>query len=60
MQLLIVNGIILRGGIISLDGKQKILKERSSDEPIDLGRGLALEVLEAGGQKILKEIKKQI
>jgi hydroxymethylbilane synthase len=55
-----LNGIILRGGIISLDGKQKILKERSSDEPIDLGRGLALEVLEAGGQKILKEIKKQI
>ena len=53
-------GMIIRGGIISLDGKQKILRERTNDEPIDLGRGLASEVLEAGGQKILKEIKDQL
>ena len=48
------------GGIISLDGKQKILKKRSSYDPKDLGICLALEVLEAGGQNILKEIREQI
>ena len=51
------NNILLRGGIISLDGKKKILRERSGDNPKGLGGVLASEVLEAGGLKILKEIK---
>ncbi len=51
------NNILLRGGIISLDGKEKISRERSGEDPKDLGEALALEVLEAGGQKILKKIK---
>ena len=51
------NNILLRGGIISLDGKEKISRERSGEDPKDLGKALAFEVLEAGGQKILKKIK---
>ena len=51
------NKILLRGGIISLDGKKKILRERSNYDAKDLGRALASEVLEVGGQKILKEIR---
>tara|TARA_B100000900_G_scaffold414681_1_gene442052 strand:- start:6083 stop:7015 length:933 start_codon:yes stop_codon:yes gene_type:complete len=51
------NNILLRGGIISLDGKEKVSRERSGEDPKDLGEALALEVLEAGGQKILKKIK---
>ena len=51
------NNILLRGGIISLDGKEKISRERLGEDPKDLGKALASEVLEAGGQKILKKIK---
>jgi hydroxymethylbilane synthase len=53
------NLITLKAGIISLDGKQVVKTKRSSTlaESKELGKKVAIEVLEAGGSKILKEIK---
>lgn len=54
--------IIMEGGIVSLDGKIMIRKSAkgSKDNPEDIGLKLAEEVLEAGGDKILAEIKAQL
>lgn len=49
----------MKGGIVSLDGSELIEKEISGDTeaaPL-LGKQLALEVLNAGGQDILEKIK---
>lgn len=53
------NTVSIRGGIISLDGKQLIEKsfKGSTQEASMLGNQLAEEVLRAGGDKILQEIK---
>ncbi|MEQ8242307.1 hydroxymethylbilane synthase [Fulvivirga sp.] len=54
--------ITFEGGIVSLDG-QKIIRKSvtgNKDEAEELGHNLAVEVLEAGGDKILKEIKTEL
>jgi len=52
------NLITLKAGIISLDGKQVVKTKRSSTvaESKELGKKVALEVLQNGGDKILQEI----
>jgi hydroxymethylbilane synthase len=52
------NLITLKAGIISLDGKQLVKTKRSSTvaESKELGKKVALEVLQNGGDKILQEI----
>ncbi|KYG77734.1 porphobilinogen deaminase [Roseivirga spongicola] len=54
--------IQMKGGIISLDGKQRILKEKNG--PVHqaeiLGSELANEVLSSGGKEILEEIKTRL
>jgi hydroxymethylbilane synthase len=52
------NLITLKAGIISLDGKQMVKTKRSSTvaESKELGKKVALEVLQNGGDKILQEI----
>lgn len=52
--------IKIEGGIISLDGKKIIVKSFAGDDPKALGNQLANAVLQAGGDKILAEIKKHI
>ncbi|MEQ8478133.1 hydroxymethylbilane synthase [Fulvivirga sp.] len=54
--------ITFEGGIVSLDG-QKIIRKSvtgNKDKAEELGHNLAVEVLEAGGEKILKEIKTEL
>ncbi len=51
------DAIEMSGGIISLDGTQKIQLLKSGVNPEKLGTALAEEVLAAGGDQILKEIK---
>jgi len=53
------NLITLKAGIISLDGKQVVKTKRSSTvaESKELGKKVALEVLQNGGEKILQEIQ---
>lgn len=54
--------ITFEGGIVSLDG-QKIIRKSvtgNKDKAEELGHNLAVEVLEAGGDKILKEIKTEL
>jgi hydroxymethylbilane synthase len=53
------DNIILKGGIVSLDGKERISLEVVGDLnlPEELGQQLADIVLEAGGKRILEEIK---
>ncbi|MFN3761097.1 MAG: hydroxymethylbilane synthase [Algoriphagus aquaeductus] len=50
----------LNGGIVSLDGKQRITfhLQGSSSDPESLGQELASKVLSAGGKEILEQIKK--
>jgi hydroxymethylbilane synthase len=52
------NLITLKAGVISLDGKQVVKTKRSSTvaESKELGKKVALEVLQNGGDKILSEI----
>jgi hydroxymethylbilane synthase len=52
------NLITLKAGIISLDGKHLVKTKRSSTlaESKELGKKVALEVLQNGGDKILQEI----
>ena len=52
----------LKGGIVSLDGKERISIEvkGSKTEPESLGEKLAEEVFAAGGKKILEEIKSEL
>lgn len=56
------NEVTIKGGIISLDGKEKIVKELSGDisDPESLGTQLANDILAAGGDKILESIKNEI
>lgn len=51
--------ITLKAGIISLDGQQVVKTKRSSTiaESKELGKRVALEVLQHGGDKILADIK---
>jgi hydroxymethylbilane synthase len=55
------NLITLKAGIISLDGKRviKIKKSATVAESKELGKKVALEVLQSGGKEILEEIKSQ-
>jgi hydroxymethylbilane synthase len=52
----------LRGGIVSLDGKERISLEVSGSltDPEVIGEELAAKVLTAGGKKILADIKNRI
>lgn len=54
--------IRMKAGIVSLDGSERIVKEAKAtkEEAEGLGVRLAEEVLAAGGDKILTEIKKQL
>ncbi len=51
--------LCLKGGIVSLNGKQRITKEVKGepDQPEELGQQLAREVFAAGGKEILDKIK---
>jgi hydroxymethylbilane synthase len=52
--------LTLRGGVVSLDGSQRIMLEVSGDksQAEQLGEQLASRVFEAGGKAILDDIKK--
>lgn len=50
--------INIKGGIVSLNGKQHIVKEVSDKNPEQAGKTLANKVLEVGGKAILEEILK--
>ncbi|MEQ8583897.1 MAG: hydroxymethylbilane synthase [Marinoscillum sp.] len=52
--------LVISGGIVSLDGTQRIVKTLRGNEPISLGNELAEEILKAGGDKILAEIRNQL
>lgn len=54
--------INMQGGIISLDGKQRIFKEKTGaiNDAQQLGEQLANEVLSSGGKEILEEIKRKL
>lgn len=60
MAVLKENSLIITGGIISLNGQQRISKSLSgnSDQPESLGLRLAKQVLSDGGKEILEAIKK--
>jgi hydroxymethylbilane synthase len=51
--------LVLKGGIVSLDGRERIVEEvhGSLQDAEKLGESLAHVILKAGGDKILKEIK---
>ncbi|HEY9117569.1 MAG TPA: hydroxymethylbilane synthase, partial [Roseivirga sp.] len=52
--------IQMKGGIISMDGKIRIVKEASGsvEQAQQLGSKLANDVLSSGGKEILEEIKR--
>ena len=52
--------IELIGGIISLNGQQKIVRSVVGKDPLQLGLLLAHEVIIAGGADLLIDIKKQM
>lgn len=56
------NQLTIRGGIVSLNGSERITHELSGDlyESVELGQQLAHKVLNSGGQSILQEIKKTL
>lgn len=54
------NDITLEGGIVSLDGRKRLVKSVTTPNPDDAGNQLADEILAAGGDKILAEIRKQL
>lgn len=54
------DSLMIKGGIISLDGKNRIEKRLTGMDPVVLGNQLADEVLAAGGDKILRAIRKQL
>jgi len=51
------NKILLKGGVVSTDGKMIVFKEVESDSPENAGQILASYVLENGGRDILKNLK---
>jgi hydroxymethylbilane synthase len=54
--------ISLKAGLISLDGQQviKVKRSGSPEEAKELGEAVAHEVLNSGGERILKEIRQQL
>ncbi len=56
---LVENSVHLKGGIVSLDGQQRIVLEvkGSPKDAEQLGEALANQVLKAGGKTILEQIK---
>ncbi len=52
--------VSLTAGIISLDGSERIIRKAIGQDPLVLGQSLASEILNAGGDKILMEIKNQL
>lgn len=56
---LAANQVHLKGGIVSLDGQQRIVLEVSGpvSQAVELGESLAKQVLQAGGKTILEQIK---
>lgn len=52
--------IALSGGIVSLDGSEKIVKSISGEDPVTLGQNLADMVLSSGGDRILKDIRRAL
>lgn len=56
------DNINLKGGIISLDGKEKVTEQvnGSLDRAKSIGQSLAETILRKGGDRILKEIRKNI
>ncbi|WP_258100203.1 hydroxymethylbilane synthase [Marinoscillum pacificum] len=54
------NQVSIEGGIVSLDGSTRIVKTLSDADPVKLGKQLAKEILEAGGDKVLADIRKEL
>jgi hydroxymethylbilane synthase len=54
--------IVLKAGIISLDGQQivKVKKSASADDVTELGKLVGDEVLKNGGADILRTIREQV
>lgn len=52
--------LTIEGGIVSLDGKTRLVRSLTGTDPAALGNQLAEEILSAGGDKILAEIRKQL
>jgi len=50
----------LTGGVLSLDGQQKIEFSNAGKNPIELGQQLASQLIDAGAADLLKEIRRQI
>lgn len=50
----------LTGGVLSLDGQQKIEFSLAGKNPIELGKKLADQLIAAGASDLLKEIRRQI
>jgi hydroxymethylbilane synthase len=50
----------LTGGVLSLDGQQKIEFSLAGKNPIELGQKLADQLIAAGASDLLKEIRRQI
>ena len=50
----------LTGGVLSLDGQQKIEFSLAGKNPIELGQKLADQLIGAGASDLLKEIRRQI
>lgn len=50
----------LTGGVLSLDGQEKIEFSVSGKDPIELGQKLAIQLIDAGAADLLKEIRRQI
>jgi len=54
--------LTIKGGIVDLEGKERIIKEVSggTENAQEIGTQLAEQVLAAGGDRILKEIKREL
>lgn len=52
--------LTISGGIVSLDGSERIVKTLKGNDPNALGRQLADEVLAAGGDRILAAIRQAL
>ncbi len=50
----------LNGGIISLDGSEKVIRSGQGEDPKELGETLASRILRDGGEKILEGIREQL
>jgi hydroxymethylbilane synthase len=55
-----IRGLLLTGGIISLDGSEMLKETVSGENPEELGLALAEKILSLGGDRILQEIKKAL